>query len=338
MGAVCESTTTERSSSRATAPWRRPGRRRSARRPRRAGCPLTPRLRREHATAKWFGAGFPRRRGVPNVDGGDSVPHAPASAAVTPAQTRSHHLRRERHDAVSRGLAAARNVRCDAVAATLRWQVTRTAARPAAAERLRRSLAPAAGHRVGVKVAATPRLAVSRADDPRARAARSRGTRRRKRRSSTTGPRTPSPSTRSDARDWLVVSQGSRAEPRRGRAQPEARKLLDTSHTRVSAVLCGCGGRTTARPARGWKVASNRTPRAAQARTVYGGPEPTESLVGAVESSAWTLLLGRSSGLPFVDSGRRLARGSNRPRFRPDGSYALNAPQDPFTTGLIHDI
>ena len=170
-GAARESTTTERSSSRATAPWRRPGRRRSARRPRRAGCPLTPRLRREHATAKWFGAGFPRRRGVPNVDGGDSVPHAPASAAVTPAQTRSHHLRRERHDAVWRGLAAARNVRCDAVAATLRWQVTRTAARPAAAERLRRSLARAAGHRVGVKVAATPRLAVSHADDPRARAA-----------------------------------------------------------------------------------------------------------------------------------------------------------------------
>ena len=67
----CESTTTgDRSSSAASVATGR-GRRRSARRPRRAGCPLTPRLRRQHATGN--GSGQPVRlppagdRGVPSV-------------------------------------------------------------------------------------------------------------------------------------------------------------------------------------------------------------------------------------------------------------------------------
>ena len=50
-------------------------------------------------------AGASRRRR------GGLGPHAPDGAAVTPGANRSHHLRRERHDAVSAGLAAARNVR-----------------------------------------------------------------------------------------------------------------------------------------------------------------------------------------------------------------------------------
>ena len=55
-GRVCESTTTATGRPRGRPPpWRRTGRRRSARRPRRAGCPLTPRLRREHATANGSG-------------------------------------------------------------------------------------------------------------------------------------------------------------------------------------------------------------------------------------------------------------------------------------------
>ena len=53
---VCESTTPATGRPRGRPPpWRRTGRRRSTRRPRRAGCSLTSRLRREHATANGSG-------------------------------------------------------------------------------------------------------------------------------------------------------------------------------------------------------------------------------------------------------------------------------------------
>ena len=95
-GRVCESTTTATGRPRGPPPpWRRTGRRRSARRPRRAGCPLTPRLRREHATGN--GSGQPvsppstRRAWTPPAtsDGSGSSPtsghvHRPERPRLSP--------------------------------------------------------------------------------------------------------------------------------------------------------------------------------------------------------------------------------------------------------------
>ena len=82
-GRVCESTTTATGRPRGRPPpWRRTGRRRSARRPRRAGCPLTPRLRREHATANGSGLASPSPGRAASQSPAPFVPSISPYAAV----------------------------------------------------------------------------------------------------------------------------------------------------------------------------------------------------------------------------------------------------------------
>ena len=82
-GRVCESTTTATGRPRGRPPpWRRTGRRRSVRRPRRAGCPLTPRLRREHATANGSGLASPSPGRAASQSPAPFVPSISPYAAV----------------------------------------------------------------------------------------------------------------------------------------------------------------------------------------------------------------------------------------------------------------